>query len=978
MTTRMTSTHFVGRSAELAELEAALLDAAHGRSSLALVAGDSGVGKSRLVSELAGRARGHGARVLSGDSVELGEGELPYAPLLGALRPLVRAGDPALEALPEVHRAALAAILPGLPGPASAEPAEQAAVFEALLALLDTLSAETPVLLLVEDLHWADSSTRSFIAFLARTLCLERVLVIATYRSDELHRRHPLRPLLGELTRDPGTLVVELLPFTREELAEQLQGILATPAEPALAERVYSRSEGNALFTEEILAAGLDGRGALPPTLRDALMLRVERLPAPAQDLLRWLACQPALDHALLAEVGGLDEAALRDALREAVASQIVVTLPDGTYSFRHALLREVVHDDLLPGERIELHAALAEALEARVAEEGPGAHLAAQIAHHRLAAGDQPAALASAVRAADAAVRVNAFGEALALLERVLGLWERVPNPEQVAGAGRIALLARAASAADHSGDPLRQEALLQSALALMDAERDPHAVAALLERLHWAQWELNRQEESVATLDRALGLLEPDELSAERAALVAAKARARMLQGRFDEATTAAREALTAANAMGDTAVETRALNTLGVALAGSGDVEGGAESLRRGLELAHEADLPNEQSRAYLNLADVLHVAGRSDDALAVAHRGLEELTSKGFGSDWLQLLVAEISFEIGDWEAARRAMPPDDRRYVGITQLQRRVRRSEQLLGRGDHPAVRRELDAAERAARDSTEPQFVGPLGVLRAELERRCGDLTAARAAVDESLDRIEYCSDDLIRIAQVAAAGLRVEADAAESARDRRDPEAEAEARKRAGMMAERVRLASVHERPTARALLAETDAEEARAEGREAAWDAAVTAWEAAGRPYAAAYCGLRQAEARLAAGDRTAAAAAAGAALERARDLGSQWLVSELESLAAGARLPLAGLEPVAAPDPEDDPFGLTAREREVLALVSSGATNREIGERLHMAEKTASVHVSRILAKLDVRSRTEAAAVAHRQGMAGTTA
>ena len=974
----MTSTRFVGRSADLAELEAALLDAAQSRSSLALVAGESGVGKSRLVSELATRARAQGARVLSGDSVELGEGEMPYAPLLGALRPLVRAGDPALEALPGVHRAALAAILPGLGEPASVETAEQAAVFEALLALLDTLSADTPVLLLVEDLHWADSSTRSFVGFLARTLCRERVLVVATYRSDELHRRHPLRPLLGELTRDPGTRLVELLPFTRDELAEQLEGILATPADPALAERVYSRSEGNALFTEEILAAGLDGRGTLPPTLRDALMLRVERLSPPAQDLLRWLACQPALDHALLAEVGGLDAAALRAALREAVASQIVVTLPDGTYAFRHALLREVVHDDLLPGERIELHAALADALEARAAGEGAGAHLAAQIAHHRLAAGDQPAALATAVRAADAAERVNAFGEALALLERALGLWERVPDPERVAGSDRVALLARAANAADRSSDPQRQEALLQSALELLDAGRDPRAVAGLLERLHRAQWELNRQEESVATLDRALGLLEPDELSAERAALVAAKGRARMLQGRFDEATAISRDALAAANAIGDTTVETRALNTIGVALAGSGDVGGGAASLREALDLAREKELPNEQARAYVNLADVLHVAGRSDEALTVAQRGLEELDARGFGSDWLQLLVAEINFEIGDWEAARRAMPPDGRRYVGITQLQRRVRRSEQLLGRGDHAAVRSELDAAERAARDSTEPQFVGPLGVLRSELERRAGDLTAARAAIDEALDRIEYCSDDLVRIAQVAAAGVRVEADAAQSARDRRDPEGEDEARKRAEMMAERVRLASVHDRATARGLLTEAEAEEARAEGRDASWSAAVAAWEAAGRPYAAAYCGLREAEARLAAGDRTAAAAAAGTALERARDLGSVWLVSELESLAARARLPLDGVEPVAPLTADEDPFGLTAREREVLALVSSGATNREIGERLHMAEKTASVHVSRILAKLDVRSRTEAAAVAHRQGMAGTAA
>jgi hypothetical protein len=207
------------------------------------VAGESGVGESRLVSELAARARSPGRTGAQRRQRQLGDGELPYAPLLGALRPLVRAGDPALETLFGDRRAALAAILPGLPGPERAEPVEQAAVFEALLALLYTLSAETPVLLLVEDLRWADSSTRAFVGFLARTLCNERVLVVATYRSDELLRRHPLRPRLGELTRDPGTRLVELAPFTRVELAEQLEGILATPPDPALAERVYSRSD---------------------------------------------------------------------------------------------------------------------------------------------------------------------------------------------------------------------------------------------------------------------------------------------------------------------------------------------------------------------------------------------------------------------------------------------------------------------------------------------------------------------------------------------------------------------------------------------------------------------------------------------------------------------------------------------------------------------------------------------------------------
>src|SRR5918997_1403900 len=285
MANRMTSARFVGRSGQLAELEAALHDAVDKRSTLVLVAGESGVGKSRLLDELTGRARERDALVLVGDCVELGEGELPYAPLLGALRPLLRDDHPAFDALPDPLRAALTAVLPGLGDRVgNGGEASQSSVFEALLALLEGLAQERLVLLAIEDLHWSDSSTRHFLSFLARTLCSERVLIVGTYRSDELHRRHPLRPLLAELGRDTSSRMIELPPFTRAELGEQLEGILAATPDPGLVERLYARSEGNALFTEEILAAGLDGRGALPPTLRDALTLRVERLSGSAQE----------------------------------------------------------------------------------------------------------------------------------------------------------------------------------------------------------------------------------------------------------------------------------------------------------------------------------------------------------------------------------------------------------------------------------------------------------------------------------------------------------------------------------------------------------------------------------------------------------------------------------------------------------------------------------------------------------------------
>jgi len=1004
----MTSARLVGRTAQLAELEAVVRDAAAGHPSLAFVAGESGVGKTRLANELVRRAREEGALVLSGDCVELGEGELPYAPLVGALRPLVRDGAPVLDALPPPLRSELAAILPTLGAARTdADGAAQGRLFEALLELLDRLGEETPVLLVIEDLHWADRSTRGFLTFLARTLCSERVAVVATYRSDELHRRHPLRPLLAELERDPRTRRLELLPFTREELAEQLAEILGSEPDAGLVERMLVRSEGNALFTEEILAAGLDGRGALPQTLRDALMVRIERLSPSAQELLRLLV-GAAMDDELLTETSTLGERELREALRETVASHIVVADADDRYRFRHALLREVLLDDLLPGERTELHRTLARAMEARLAREDetrPDAHLAAQVAHHWLHAGDQRAALAASIRAADAAERVNAFGEAAALLERALELWERVPEEQRPPAVDRVELLARAAAfAADGEGDFQRQESLLRHALSLVSERDEPRRAASLLERLSRAQWHLNHPDDAIETIDRALTLLGEDERSPERISLLAAKARARMLQSRFREAVELAEETLTLANEAGDVAVASRVRNALGISLVGLGEAEAGEARLREALSIARERGLLDETGTAYGNLADVLHATGRTREALETARRGREELLPLGRHLDWLVLDSVAYALAIGDWAGAARDLDGLDRRHYGTILLHKHLRRAELALAVGDMEKARTELDAAARQACDTTEPQFLGPLGALQAELERRAGDLAAARAAVDAALDRIEFCSDDVTQVTGVSSAGMRVEADAAQRARDRDDREAERDALLRIELLLARVEAGAELERAPLSAELVAARAEEARARGEDdpELWERAARTWQELERPYQAAYARWREAEAAAAAGDRERAASAAAVADAVSRTLGARWLTEEVEALAARARLTLtpatAGASP-SAPAPVDgpsdgagtaastsgaqapahspaDPFGLTPRERQVLALVASGATNREIGTALFMAEKTASVHVSRILAKLDVRSRTQAAAVAHRLGLDGS--
>jgi ATP/maltotriose-dependent transcriptional regulator MalT len=975
----------IGRTAELAELEAALTDAAAGRPSLVFVAGESGVGKTRILDEVARRARAAGGRLLSGDCVELGEGELPYAPIVAALRPLARDGDPALDALPEAARAELERLLPGLGMPAAHVDADDAGavqgrLFEALLELLEALGPNGPVVLIIEDLHWADRSTRNFLTFLARTICRERMLVIGSYRPDEMHRRHPLRPVLAELERGGRARRIELAPLTRDELAEALGDILGAPPGADLVDRLYARSEGNPLFAEELLAAGLDGRGALPPTLREALMLRIEALPPTAQELLRLLAAGQRMDHELIEAASGIDPREVREALREAISSHIVTVNEMGFYRFRHALLREVVHDDLLPGEHAELHRAIARALEDRLRREGGGggAHRTAAIAHHYHAAGDQPAALAASVRAADAAMAVQAYGEAADLLDRAIEIFGQVPDAEELAGGDRAKLLASAARARYYEGALPRAVALFEKALELVDAERDPRRAAVLYGWLERSLTHYGHGDEGDRAMERALSLLPPGEVSPERAWLLTNQTKALMLRSRFEEAVAVGREAMALVKEAGDADDQAGIHNALGVALMATGSEDEGSAMLREAIRLARGSAMQRQLSASYTNLSESLHLAGRSEEGLAVALEGRAISEDANRQSAWIGLQGVEILIDLGRLDEAAALMPSQgDQPAYGMYLTNFDLRRGELALLRGDHVTARAALEEAGAAAERSGQPQYYGPHGALMGELQRREGDLEAARATVEAAAPLRE---DDTVRVARLAALGARVEADAADRARDLGRVDDAAEAALRAMRHAEAAAEAVGPRSPVEQAFAAEAAAHAARARGddAEAELRTAIARFEQLGRPHPVATLKLILAEDLLRAGDRDAAAALASDALESAGQMGAHWLAREARSFLVRARLPLpegCETEPAGVEQPADaDPFGLTPREREVLAMVAEGATNREIGERLFMAEKTASVHVSRILAKLDVRSRTEAAAVAHRHGLA----
>jgi predicted ATPase len=317
---------FVGRAEELARLHELLARAADGEPLMALIAGEAGVGKTRLVEQLAATAPQQGARVLRGGCVPLGEEGLPFAPVVQALRGLARDLDPAeLEAVAGPAKHELDHLVPDLAwgGEAAAGAgvvgAGQGRLFELLLGVVERLAASRPLLWVMEDLHWADRSTRDLIAFLATYLRSHPVLLVGTFRSDELHRLHPLRGLLGELARNRRVQRLELGRFTRAELAEQVAGLLGADPPARLIKEIYGRSEGNPFFAEELLLAGADP-GVLPPSLQQVLLTRVVRLGRDTQQLLSVAAAAgPGVTQPLLATVAGMGEAALLDGLREAV-----------------------------------------------------------------------------------------------------------------------------------------------------------------------------------------------------------------------------------------------------------------------------------------------------------------------------------------------------------------------------------------------------------------------------------------------------------------------------------------------------------------------------------------------------------------------------------------------------------------------------------------------------------------------------------
>ncbi|HEX6878464.1 MAG TPA: AAA family ATPase [Nocardioidaceae bacterium] len=979
MPTHVLTTPLVGRTSELDELSRMVglsRSGSTGTGGLVLLSGDAGVGKTRLLTELRAAAERAGWRTLVGHCLDFGDSALPYLPFTEILGRLAQESPSFVADISEAHPA-VRHLLPGQrllfgQDAAVAQDVERTELFQTVLAVFEEFAEPAPVLVILEDLHWADQSTRDLLGLLFQRQFTGPVSVVASYRSDDLHRRHPLRAAVAQWSRMPGVQRLLLGPLSNRSVRTLVRSIhQGTPSEAEL-KAIVTRAEGNAFFAEELVVASELGGSSLPDDLASLLMLRVDQLGDDARQVVRAASCAGRqVSHEMLAAVAGLDRTRLEGALRDAVDSNVLVPT-ENSYAFRHALLAEAVYDDLLPGERVRIHAAYVDAL-CRHAASGT----AAELARHARAAHDVLTAVRASIEAGDDAMAVGGPDDAARHYENALELLGNPAHREDLAEFDLVTLTSRASDALIASGDPHRAMQLVAEQLEGLDPDAPAVDRARLLVTLAAASLMADSDIDVLALTTEALSLV-GQEPTALRARVLSVHARANSVRERVDEALRWATEAVALGLEFDLPQVVLDAATTLARLQERAGDPEASRRTFERIIAQARaDGDLSGEL-RGLHHLGALHYELGRLDEAAEAyaeaSQRAVEaDRPWTPYGLD-ARVMAAVTAFDAGRWDDVLRICDVSGEAPPGLAEAALAAVALEVFAGRG-------ETGALDSLARIRPWWQRDGLIAILSGAgaigLYGNAGDIEAVLRIHDEVVSSVRDLWQVKTFLAQVRLGALVIghladhvsEVGAAErEALLRRGDDLLAAGREAVARAESRGRTVG----PEGQAWTARAEAEHLRLRWRSGidtpteedlltAWQASVAGFEAFRHEHELARSRARLATLLRTTGHTAEAREQADLAREVAHRLRAQPLLEELR--AAGS----------APQRHEAHDVALTPREREILALVAEGRSNGEIAKQLFISVKTVSVHVSNILAKLGASGRTEAVALARRQGL-----
>jgi DNA-binding CsgD family transcriptional regulator len=949
----------------LATLVSALDEARQGRAGFAVVVGLAGIGKSELVTQATRATAQEGLLVLRGGCYSIPgiDVQSPYGPFMEIIRRIPREAGDAVRARasrwsrPETGSSAQ-----------PMDPAEQRRV--EFLGLLADLAADRTVVLVLEDLHWADLSSLDLLVFLARNLTTERVLVIATARSGDDLVGEARVATMAHLRRLPGCHWLPLPGLSTAEIGGIARSSGATGAQ---AEEIARLAEGNPLVARDMAEGCARGGGVtVPDGTRAVIRERLKEL-SPAARKLVYAAAVVGVEVPFpflsdLMEGAGEPAAEFDEALQEAIAARLV-TVDGPVCRFRHALERQAVYEEVPRREQREWHQQVARILEASASGVGEvPAEVWAQIAAHWALTGDRASAAAASLRAGMAARAVSAFPEALTHLENGRQQWQRLPGDPPGWEGRRVEVARAAAACARWTGDLGRGLAMLEAAVPAASGGD----VALLWERIGRFRREMGDGVGALQAYETALAIPREELDSAAWAQVLAGHAALLMTRFRLAEAREQCTAALQAAGD-GPSAARANALNTLGVVRVLTDDPEGGLRLLEESRAMAEAIGSEEDVVRYVGNETFVLLNLGRTEEAVDIAIEQLDRARHKRVhrSAAVLPALINAVCGMVllGRWtEALEHTAEGLAGRPTRGQAISLHISAAEIHTLRGDWPAAEAALAAAREGVSAAREPEVLGHLCRVEAELAAWLGDVDRARRAVDEGMTALP--EDDPDSRLQLARVGLRVEADAAISRATAMPPRVTKLESDAAAAAQALTPYPGGHDTGAIHLLACLAEAARSRHKDGAEMWKRVAAGWDEVHWPYPAAYARLRQAEAH-ARSNRRAATTVLSTAARMAEELAAVPLRDAIAHTSRHRRLPLTAAAPTGdAPPRATTRYGLTRREVELLKLIAAGQRTKQIADRLKITERTATTHLSNIYRKLGVNSRREASDAAHR--------